>query len=66
VTRKTAHPKTASKRLIDPYALAGASSPSPPLVWPRHWKVDETLQAVAARQAPFDCSLDDVRGEECK
>jgi hypothetical protein len=35
-----------------------------PLVRPRHRKVNEPLKTVTAWQSPFDCRLDDVRGEE--
>ena len=38
----------------------------PPLVWPGHRKVDETLETEAARQASFDRRLDDVGGKECE
>jgi hypothetical protein len=39
---------------------------SPPLVWPGHRKINETLETVAARQASFDRGLDDVGSEECE
>jgi hypothetical protein len=35
-----------------------------PLIRPGHRQVDETLETKAARQASFDCRLDDVGGEE--
>ena len=35
----------------------------PPLVWPRHRKINETLETVAARQASLDCRLDDIRAQ---
>jgi hypothetical protein len=37
-----------------------------PLIQPGHWQVDETLETIAARQASFDCRLDDLRREESK
>ena len=35
-----------------------------PLIRPCHRQIDETLETKAARQASFDCRLDDLRREE--
>jgi hypothetical protein len=41
-------------------------SERPPLIRPGYWQVDETPETKAARQASFDCRLDDHRGKESK
>src|ERR1700678_25302 len=39
-------------------------SERPPLLWPRHRRVDETLETVTTWQSSLDSGLDDVGGEE--
>jgi hypothetical protein len=39
-------------------------SERPPLVWPCHRHLDETLEAVTTWQSSLDSGLDDVGGEE--
>jgi hypothetical protein len=42
----------------------GLESERAPLIRPGHRQVDETLETKAARQASFNCHLDDLRREE--
>ncbi len=49
---------------IDLRARRRLESKRPPLVWPRHRNIDETLETEATWQASLDRGLDDVRGEE--
>src|SRR3984885_4184842 len=42
----------------------GLESERAPLIRPGHRRGDETLETKAARQASFDCRLDDLRREE--
>ena len=58
-------PENQRARVDRCYACAGSlESEAAPLIRPGHRQVDETLETKAARQASFDCRLDDLRREE--
>ena len=60
---ETGGAKSGKQRADGSYVHAASrESERPPLVWPGHRKMNETLETVAARQASLNSGLDQASG----